>query len=227
MIWPSQARRSLLANDAAEGAPAGQPLHTHPVRREAAHAFPLRKVVLGELREAKLAGDVNLLATCKLELCTPQRLRCDLDLLLLGADGDQHLANVHPSRCAVGLAEGAAHPCGEAVSTGARQGLVDTEDVEWVRPYANVEEVSASICDHVLVCRNARRLHGLTGDLLVLIADHVHCRRELLAWDLLLASVKDPDLRVWNTTDEARLRPSLALGVAVALRRTATHGLTV
>merc|ERR1740138_320119 len=87
-----------------------------------------------------------------------------------------------------------------------------------------MEEVPASVLDQVLVRADTCRLQALAGDLLDLVTDHVHRSREILAWDLLLARVEDPDLRVGNAAHEARLGPRLAMGVAVAAGRPATHG---
>ena len=60
---------------------------------------------------------------------------------LLGAQGDEHLADVHPGRRAVGLAEGAAHAAREAIGARAAQRLVDAQHVEGVGADADVEEV--------------------------------------------------------------------------------------
>merc|ERR1712060_235845 len=99
----------LAADQAVQGAATGEPLHVHAVGNEAAAGLPLVVVLLAERREAHLAGDVDLLAARELELRAAERLRGDIDLLLLRADGDQHLADLHARRGAVGLTEGPAH----------------------------------------------------------------------------------------------------------------------
>merc|ERR1719264_348724 len=139
--WPPPA--SLLADDAAQGAPAGEPLHVDAVGDQAAHALPLLVVRLGEVREPELLGDEDLLAAGELVLGLLERLDRGGELLLLRPDGDEDLADVHAGRRAVGLAEGSAHAGRESIGAGARQRLVDAEDVERVGPDADVEEVPA------------------------------------------------------------------------------------
>merc|ERR1719264_2089000 len=117
--WPPPA--SLLADDAAQGPPAGEPLHVDAVGDQAAHALPLLVVRLGELCEPELLRDKDLLAASKLVLGLLERLDRGGELLLLRPDGDQDLADVHAGRRAVGLAEGSAHAGRESIGAGARQ----------------------------------------------------------------------------------------------------------
>ena len=89
---------------------------------------------------------------------------------------------------------------------------------------ADVEEISSGIGDHVLVDGDSRRLQCLTCELLVLVTDQMTCGRELITRHLLLAHIEDPDLRVRHTSAIASLGVRLVLVVAVALRRTPSHG---
>mmetsp|Transcript_38412 Transcript_38412/g.57530 ORF Transcript_38412/g.57530 Transcript_38412/m.57530 type:complete len:203 (+) Transcript_38412:166-774(+) len=191
---------------------------------EAALSLPLVVVFLLEPGEAHLAGNVDLLASGELELGTAQGLSGDLNLLVLGADGDQDLADLHSGGCSIRLSEGAAHTGRQAIGTSARQSLVDTQNVVRMRSHADVEEIPSSVGDHELVRGNSGSLEALTGDLLVLIADHVGGGRELVARQLLLAAVEDPDLRIRHTSAVLGLRVGLAVGVAVASCRSAAHG---
>ena len=93
-----------------------------------------------------------------------------------------------------------------------------------MRADANVVKVPSSIVDHVLVYGDTSRLQGLARDLLVLVADHVRASWEILTRVFLLARVIDANLRVWDTTNEARLRPRLTLGVPVAFEWPPPHG---
>merc|ERR1740123_2365435 len=90
-------------------------------------------------------------------------------------------------------------------------------------PHANVEEVTPRIGDHVFVGGDARGLQAFAGDLLQLVAHHVRCGRELLAWQPLLSAVIDPDLRVWDTAAVAGLGVRLSLLPSVAPGGTPSH----
>merc|ERR1711957_1126678 len=100
-----------------QGTTAGEPPDVNTVRDQAAGILPLGVVRLGERSEAKLAADVNLLTTRELELRTAQSLGRDLDLLLLGPDGDQNLPDLDTRRGAVGLTVSSTHARRQAIRT--------------------------------------------------------------------------------------------------------------
>jgi hypothetical protein len=89
--------------------------------------------------------------------------------VVAGAHAEDDLANVDASHLAVRLAEGAAHARLQAIGAGARQHLVDADDVVRVGAHAQVEAFLAGDLDKVLVGADAGRLEGLGGELLVLV----------------------------------------------------------
>ena len=107
---PCQNSRVLAANQSPQWTAAGQPAHIRSIWDEATLRLPAVVLLLGEASEAELVGDVHFLATGKLELGTTQSFDCNVDLLILGADGDQDLADIHSGSRAVRLAESPAHP---------------------------------------------------------------------------------------------------------------------
>lgn len=184
-------------------------------------AFELLGVELGE---APFLGDVDLLAAGELELGSAQGFNHMLLVLQLGADGHDDLADVDPGHGALRLPEGAPHAGLEAVGAGARQHLVDADDMEGVQAHADVEAVLAAALHHVLVGADARRLQGLRRQLLVLVRHHVDAERKLVHRRLLPTHVKDADLRIWDSAAEARLGVRLVLTVPVTASRATTHG---
>ena len=88
---------------------------------------------------------------------------------ITGADAEDDLANVDAGDLAVRLAEGAAHARLQAIGTGARQHLVDADDVVRVGAHAQVEAFLAGDLDEVLVGADAGRFEGLRRELLVLV----------------------------------------------------------
>jgi len=112
---------------------------------------------------------VNLLTAWEFELGAAQRFHGDGALLVFGTDGHQHLANVASCCSAITLAPSSAHACLQAIGSRARQHLVDTEHLEWVRAHANVKEILSCIGNHVLVSCNARCFQCFRGDLLILV----------------------------------------------------------
>ena len=100
----------------------------------------------GVLGETPLEGLEDLLATGELELATADGLD-DMGLGgILGADGEEDLANVDTGGDADGLAVRVTHTGGEAIGSGARKHLVGTEDVEGVGAHLDVVCVLA---DHL------------------------------------------------------------------------------
>ena len=120
-------------------------------------------------------------------------------------DAHENLADVDTGDNAVGLAEGATHTGLQSIGTGARQHLIDADDVEGVGADAQVEALLAGVLDEVLVGADAGGLEGLGAQLLVLIGDEVHAEREVVHVGTLAAEIEDADLGVGNTTVEPRL----------------------
>lgn len=84
------------------------------------------------------------LAYCKF------RLRWQPSLTgVLGADGEEDLANVDTGDSAVGLAVGTTHSGLQSIGTSARQHLVDTDDVVRVGAHTKVERFLATVLHEV------------------------------------------------------------------------------
>ena len=130
-----------------------------------------------------------------------------------GADGDENLANVDTGDRAVGLAKGATHSRLQSIGTGARQHLVDADDVVRVGADAHVETLLAGNLDQVLVGANAGGFERLGAQLLILVRDQVHTCRELVDVGALAAEIEDADLWVRDSTVEARLGVRLAVSL--------------
>ena len=118
---------------------------------------------------------------------------------------EDDLADVDTGDKAVGLAEGTTHTSLKSIGTGARQHLVDADDMVWVDTDAQMEPLLSGNLDHVLVGANTGGLERLGGQLLVLVGDQVDAEREVVDVGLLAAEVEDADLGVGHTTVEARL----------------------
>ena len=121
------------------------------------------------------------------------------------ANAHDDLANVDTGNSAVGLAKGTTHTSLQSIGTGARQHLVDTDDVEGVGADTQVETLLATVLDEVLVGADTGSLEGLGGQLLILVGDEVDAEREVVDVSLLAAKIEDADLGVGDTTVEARL----------------------
>lgn len=74
-----------------------------------------------------------------------------------------------------------------------------------------------------LVGADTSGLEGFGAQLLVLVGHQVHAHGEIVDICTLAAEIEDSDLRVWDTTVEARLGVRLVLAVAVATSWTASH----
>lgn len=124
---------------------------------------------------------------------------------ITGADTHDDLTNVDTGDGAVRLAPGTTHTSLQSIGTGARQHLVDTDDVEGVGADAEVESVLSGVLDEVLVGANTGGLKGLRAQLLILVGDEVDAEGEVVNGSTLAAKIEDANLGVGNTTVEARL----------------------
>lgn len=96
-------------------------------------------LLTGQRGETPVLRDDDLLTARELVHGAAQGLDGGRAVHVTGSDGQQNLANVHTSNLAGGLAEGATHTGLETIGTGARQHLVDPDDVERVGADAEVE----------------------------------------------------------------------------------------
>ena len=129
-----------------KGTTAGVDLNNVAVGGEDAGLTESDIFLTGVLGETPLEGLEDLLATGELELATADGLD-DMGLGgVLGADGEEDLANVDTGGDADGLAVRVTHTGGETIGSGARKHLVGTEDVEGVGAHADVVSVLA---DHL------------------------------------------------------------------------------
>ena len=165
-----------------------------------------------------------------LVLATPQSLEGGGAVRVTGSDGHEDLTDVDTGNETVGLSEGTTHSGLQSIGTGARQHLVDTDDVVGVGADAEVEGLltgglhhvpwrcvsrkssfSPGACrGYVLVGANTGSLEGLGGDLLILVGDEVNAEGELVDVGLLATEIEDANLGVGHTTVEARLRVRLS-----------------
>lgn len=113
------------------------------------------------------------------------------------------------------LPERAPHPGLEPVGPGARQHLVDADDVERMQPHADVELVLAAVLHQVFVAADAARLERLRRQLFIFVGNEMDAQREIVDRRLLLAEIEDADLRIRHTAAEPRLRIRLVFAVAV------------
>jgi len=204
------------------GALIAQELHIRTIRQQLS-SRPLLNILLAvKRRETPLLGHDDLLAAGELVLRAAESLDGGGAVGVTRAHGQDDLANVDTGNDAVRLAEGAAHSGLQSIGTGAGQHLVDTDDVVGVGADAHVEtflsgnldevpipvlELILDIDDqkHILVGANAGSLKSFGTQLLVLVGDEVDTERELIDTCTLAAKVEDTDLRVGDTTVEARL----------------------
>lgn len=128
---------------------------------------------------------------------------------ITSADAQDDLADVDTGDSAVGLAPGTTHTSLQSIGTGARQHLVDTDDVVRVGTDAEVETFLAGRLDEVLVGANTGGLESLRAQLLELVGDKVDAEREVIDGSTLAAEVEDADLGVRHTTVKPRLRVRL------------------
>jgi len=203
----------VVGNELAEGT----------VRHNATLGLELGVLFASEASETPLLGHDDLLAAGELVLGTTERLHHVIGGGVLGANGEDDLANLHTSNETSRLTECTTHSGLQAISTCARKHLIDAKDVVWVNADAHVERVLATKLGDVLVARDAASLKSLRRQLLVLDRDQVSAEGELVSGGTLAAKVKDADLCVGDTTAIAGLDVGLTLAIAVATCRTATH----
>src|SRR6266566_4354613 len=124
---------------------------------------------------------------------------------IAGSDTHDDLANVDTGDGSIGLAPSATHSGLQSIGTGARQHLVDANDMVGVGAHSQVETFLSGKLDEVLVGADTGRLQGFRAQLLVLVGHEVNAEREVVDSRSLPAKVEDSDLGIRHTAVEAGL----------------------
>jgi len=111
--------------------------------------------------EAPVLGDNDLLATREFVHGSSESLDGGGTVRISSTNRKENLANIHTSNGAIGLAKGTTHTGLETIGSGARQHLVNPDDVEWMRSDTQVETFFAGDLDEVLVSADTSSFKGL------------------------------------------------------------------
>lgn len=181
------------------------------------------ELLSGELGEAELSGDSNLLSAGELEHGSSQSLLGVLKVRHGGSDRDDDVTNVDSGGLAIGLSEGTSHTLLESISSSAGKHLVDSDNVPGVLSGSHVETFLSAFVGHVLVAGNTGSLESLGGDLLLLAGNQVNAVGEFVELGLLFADVEHSDLGVGDTTAVSGLGVGLTLLVSIATSWSSSH----
>lgn len=163
--------------------------------------------------ETPVLGDDDLLATREFVHGAAESLDSSGTVGVTGTDGQKDLADVDTSNGTLGLTERTTHTGLETIGTGARQHLVDTDDVEGVGADTEVETFLTGDLHEVLVGANTSGFKSLGRKLFVLVGDEVNAQRKVISAGLLTSQIVDTDLRIGNTTVE----PGLGVGLFIRM----------
>lgn len=164
-----------------------------------------------ELGETPLVGSHDLLSSRELELGSSQSLNDVVGVGVLGADGNDDLADSDTGSHLHGLTVRTSHTGRQTICTGARKHLVLTDDVERVGTASDVVAFFASVLHQVLVAGNASSLKSTGSQLLLLVRDKVGNERELINRSLLGSAIINSDLSIRDTAAKAGLDVRLVL----------------
>lgn len=134
-----------------DGTVVAEELNVGTVDLDTALLAELDVLLTTERSETPVLGDNDLLATRELVHGATESLDGSRTVSVTSADGQEDLANVHTSHGAVRLTVGTTHTSLETIGTGARQHLVDTDDVEGVGADTHVETILTGDLDEVPV----------------------------------------------------------------------------
>lgn len=121
------------------------------------------------------------------------------------ADTQDDLANVDTGNSSLGLTPSTTHTSLQSIGTGARQHLVDTDDVVWVGTDTEMETILSGKLDEVLVGADTSSFQSFGAQLFIFVGDQVDAERELVNGRTLSAKIVDSDLWVGDTTVEPGL----------------------
>lgn len=176
-----------------------------------------------ERSETPLLRDDDLLLTWELVSGSSQTLNNNVLVGVLGSGRHENLTNGDSGSQTVRLTPGTSHTLLQSISTGTRQHLVDSQNVEWVDSHSQVERISTRHLGDVLVGTDTSGFQSLRGQLFNLVGHQVDTQWEVIDRGLLSTQVVDSDLRVWDSSVVSRLWVRLVLTVSVASSWSSSH----
>jgi len=160
-------------------------------------------LLAAERSETPVLRDDDLLATRELVLGATESLDGGGAVSIPRPHGEDDLANVDTSDSAVGLAESTTHTGLKSIGSGARQHLVDADDVVGVSADTEMETFLAGNLDEVLIGANTGGFQRFRAQLFIFVGDKVDAEREFVNVGPLATKIEDTDLGVWHTTVES------------------------
>jgi len=200
-----------------------QELNIGTINQDLSSSLLLHVLLTAKRGEAPVLGNDDLLATRELVLGTTEGLESGSTVGITGADTQDDLTDVDTGNSSVWLSPSTTHSSLQSIGTGARQHLVDTDDMVWVSADTEMETFLSCNLDQVLVGANTGSFQSLGAQLFVLVGNQVDAERELVDVCALSAEIENADLRVRYTTVESGLWVRLVLAVTVTSRWAACH----
>jgi hypothetical protein len=93
-----------------------------------------------------------------------------------------------------------------------------------MQPNSNMKAIFVTALYHVLIGPNTSSLQDFGGELLIFIRHHMAIKWEVIHFCLLLPKVKDVDLGIKDTSEEAKQRVQIVLLILVTPGRAGNHG---
>ena len=126
-----------------------QELHICTIDQDATFLLQPDVFVSSQRCEAPVLADNDLLATREFVHRSSKCFDGSSTVGVSSSNGEEDLANVYASYCAIRLAPCTTHPRLQSIGTCAGQHLVDSDNVIWVSSYSEVESFLASNFDEI------------------------------------------------------------------------------
>jgi hypothetical protein len=140
------------------------------------------------------------LSSGKLGLGTSEGFTGEGDLIGSGSNGDEDLSNSDTGDLAETFTVGVSHTGLESISTGAREHLVDANNVPGVDSDSNMEVILTALNLHVLVGSDTGGFESFRGDLLLLSTHHMDATWELIPREFLSSTIVESKFWVGYTS---------------------------
>lgn len=132
-------------------APISQELDIGTIDQDSPLLLQLDILLTAQWCESPVLADNDLLATRELVHGSSKSLDGGSSVGISSSDGQKDLTNIDTSDCAVRLAPRSSHSSLKSISTGARQHLVDSDDMVWVGSDSEMETFFPSNLDEISV----------------------------------------------------------------------------
>eukprot|EP00178_Gracilaria_changii_P009040 TRINITY_DN26833_c0_g1_i1.p2 TRINITY_DN26833_c0_g1~~TRINITY_DN26833_c0_g1_i1.p2 ORF type:complete len:161 (-),score=19.91 TRINITY_DN26833_c0_g1_i1:140-622(-) len=157
------------------------------VRDDSAFRFKLGIFFFGEVSEAPVLGDNDLLGTRELVSGSVKGFLGGIEGGFLASHRHDDVSDINSGDNTTRLSESSSHSGLQSIGSGTRQHLVDSDDVPRMGSHSKVKVFLLTSLRHTFVSTDSSSFKSFRGNLFLFQRDQVEAERKVISWGFLLS----------------------------------------